>query len=125
MIIGIGTDLVEIDRFRSALRRHGERLLRKVFTEEERCYCESRMNRLAHYTARFAGKEAVLKALGTGWSGGIAWTDVNIAHRQGGGTEVRLSGVAARVAERRKVRSVHLSLSHTDRYASAFALAEG
>jgi holo-[acyl-carrier protein] synthase len=125
MILGVGIDLVEIERFKSALRRHGDRLLEKVFTPEEREYCESRMNRIAHYTARFAGKEAVLKALGTGWSGGIAWTDVNIVHVKSGNAEVSLSGVALKVAEEKGVRNILISISHSQLYANAVAIAEG
>ena len=124
MMAGIGTDLVEMERFRSAIRRQGDRLLQKLFTPEESRYCEERLNRLAHYAARFAGKEAVLKALGTGWSGGIAWTDINIVRLGSGSVKVELSGIAARVAEELGVKRILLSLSHTDRYASAFAVAE-
>ena len=124
MILGVGIDLVEIDRFKSALRRHGDRLLKKVFTDSERVYCEAQMNRLAHYAARFAGKEAVLKALGTGWRGGIKWTDVDIYHDKLGKAEVKLSGVAAKVAEEKGVKRVLITLSHSDRYANAFSVVE-
>ncbi len=125
MIVGMGIDLVEIDRFKSALKRHGDRLLNKIFTDGERKYCESGLNRLAHYTARFAAKEAVLKALGTGWAGGIAWTDVDVVHEKSGQATIRLSGVAGKVAEEKGVKSVLVSISHTDRYANAVAVAEG
>ena len=125
MIVGVGIDLVEINRFKSALKRHGDRLLKKIFTENERRYCESRLNRLAHYTARFAAKEAVLKALGTGWSGGIKWTDVDVIHVKTGEVKAQLEGVARHVAEEKGVKRVQISISHTDRYATAVAIAEG
>ncbi len=124
MITGIGTDLVEVARFRSVMSRRGERFLEKVFTSGERKYCEEKMHRLAHYTARFAAKEAVLKSLGTGWSGGIHWTDIEILHQKNGAVGVKLAGLAAKIAKERKVKRVVLSISHSRKYASALAVAE-
>ncbi len=124
MIDGVGIDLVEIDRFKAALRRHGDRLLDKLFTTSERHYCESQWNRLAHYTARFAAKEAVLKALGTGWSGGIRWTDVNVVRAKSGKVSVRLGGAARKAAAGRRIKTIHLNLSHSRAYAVAIAVAE-
>lgn len=124
MITGIGTDLVEVARFRSVMSRRGERFLEKVFTSNERKHCEGKMHRLAHYTARFAAKEAVLKALGTGWSGGIHWTDIEVLHQKNGPVSVKLSGLAAKVAKEQKVKRVLLSISHSRKYASALAVAE-
>jgi holo-[acyl-carrier protein] synthase len=124
MIIGVGIDLVENSRFKSALSRQGERLLGKLFTPDERRYCEDKWNRIAHYAARFAVKEAVLKALGTGWSGGIRWTDVEVVHAPSGKALARLTGRARDTARKLKIRTVHISITHTERYASAVAVAE-
>jgi holo-[acyl-carrier protein] synthase len=124
MIIGVGIDLVENSRFKSALSRQGERLLGKLFTPDERRYCEDKWNRIAHYAARFAVKEAVLKALGTGWSGGIRWTDVEVVHAPSGKAQARLTGRARDTARKLKIRTVHISITHTERYASAVAVAE-
>jgi holo-[acyl-carrier protein] synthase len=124
MVNGVGIDLVEIERFKAVMRRRGERFLEKLFTAGERKYCEGKMNRLAHYTARFAAKEAVLKALGTGWSGGIHWTDIEVVHEGTGSVSARLIGLAAKVAKQKKIRKIHLNLTHTDKYASAVAVAE-
>lgn len=124
MIVGIGIDLVENARLKSALSRQGDRLLEKLFTPGERRYCEDRWNRIAHYAARFAVKEAVLKALGTGWSGGIRWTDVEVVHAPSGKAQVRLLGRAREIARKMKIRAVHISITHTERYASAAAVAE-
>ena len=124
MIAGVGIDLVENARMKAALSRQGERLLNRLFTKGERRYCEDKWNRVAHYAARFAAKEAVLKALGTGWSGGIRWTDIEVVHADGGRAEARLSGMARGAARRLKVRTIHINITHTDRYAAAVAVAE-
>ena len=128
MVIGAGIDLVEIARFNAALKRHGDHLLNRVFTAAERKYCDARSHPNAHYAARFAAKEAVLKALGTGWSGGIHWTDVEIVHtgksHLTGPVGVKLSGIAAKVAKKLGVKKVHLSITHTQAHASAVAIAE-
>src|SRR5437870_6494342 len=124
MIIGVGIDLVELARFKAAMRRQGAPFLEKLFTPAERRYCEGKWNRIAHYTARFAAKEAVLKALGTGWSGGIRWTDVEIARDGSGAVSVRVAGHARKIAAKRKIRRFHLNLTHTEHYAAAVAIAE-
>lgn len=121
MIAGVGTDIVDLARFGEAVRRQGSRFLEKVFTTGERRYCERSARRLEHYAARFAAKEAVLKALGTGWSGGIRWTDVEVVRREGGRVEVKLSGRASELA---RGRAMHLSLSHSQGHAVAFAVLE-
>ena len=125
MIIGIGVDIVEIERFKSVLKRRGERFIIRIFTKGERHYSEKKLNRLGHYAARFAAKEAVLKALGTGWSGGIQWTDVEVVPGKAGSLSARLQGLAAKIARQKKIKVVHLSLTHSDKYAAATAVAEG
>ena len=125
VIRGMGLDMVEIARFRAALRRHGRRFLEKVFTPAEQRYCAGRPKSVSHYAARFAAKEAVLKALGTGWSGGIRWTDVEVVRARTGAVTVRLTGEAKRAAARKRIRTVHLSMTHTESAAAATAVAEG
>ncbi|MBI2901582.1 MAG: holo-ACP synthase [Planctomycetes bacterium] len=125
MIIGVGIDLVEVERFKAVMRRRGERFLERIFTAGERKYCEGKMHRLAHYTARFAAKEAILKALGTGWSGGIHWTDIEVVHEGTGAVSAKIGGPAGQVAKKKKIRKVHISITHSERYASAVAVAEG
>lgn len=124
MIAGIGIDVVDTDRFRAAMERQGERFLRRLFTAAERRYCESRKDPILHFAARFAAKEAVLKALGTGWSGGIRWTEVEVVRAADGRVEVRLRGRAREAARRRRIRGLRLSLTHTERTAAAAAVAE-
>lgn len=124
MIAGVGLDLVETARFGAAMERHRARLLTKLFTAGERETCEARHNRVIHYSARFAAKEAVLKALGTGWSGGIRWTDVEVVREESGAVRVALTGAAREVARRHNITTVHLNLTHTRHYAAAVAVAE-
>ena len=124
MILGVGLDLIELDRFKAAMKRQGTPFLEKLFTPGERRYCEDKWNRIAHYAARFAAKEAVLKALGTGWSGGIRWTDVEVVRNGAGAVTVRLAGRAKKVAARLGIRRVHLNITHAQKYAAAVAIAE-
>ncbi|MDZ4167899.1 MAG: holo-ACP synthase [Coriobacteriia bacterium] len=124
-IAGLGVDIVEIDRMREALRRH-PRIRERLFSEEERAYCDARNKPEIHYAMRFAAKEAVLKALGTGFSG-MTFRDVEVVRDERGRPVPRLSGRAAEVAEAAGVVEMHLSLSftHTNAVASAMAITEG
>lgn len=123
MILGIGIDIAEIGRIKKALT-HAAFALR-VFTAAEREYCEARgVQAAASYAARFAGKEAVMKAFGTGLSKG-SWQDVEIIVDEMGKPKVVLQGYFALLAQNRKVRQVHISLSHTREYAVAQAVLEG
>ncbi len=122
MIYDVGTDIVSVPRIASAIRRSGGRFLLRVFTPAERDYCLARRTSERCFAARFAGKEAVLKALGTGLAG-CSWQDVEIAAGPGGNPEVRLSGRAADIASRRGIGRVLLSLSHEGQHAVAFAVA--
>jgi len=125
-IIGHGIDLVPVARIGRLIERHGEAALSRCFTTEERDYCDRQTRRrMEHYAARFAAKEAVLKALGTGWSGGIGWTDVAVIRTASGQPAVELSGEAARVAREMGIADWRLSLSHTDAQAMASAIALG
>jgi len=125
MIVGIGTDMVRIERVWSVLERKGERALARFFTpaERERCLCSRHPPE--SFAARFAAKEAFFKALGTGWGIGGAWTEVEVVSAPSGAPSLRLTGRAAELAETRGVRTVHLSLTHGDHDAMAFVVLEG
>jgi len=124
MINGLGVDIVEIERMREALLRR-PRMKERLFSEEERAYCEQRNKPEIHYAMRFAAKEAVLKALGTGFSG-MRFRDVEVVRDERGRPTPRLSGRAAEVAEAAGVVEMHLSLSftHANAVASAVAITE-
>ena len=122
MIAGVGIDIVGIDRIDKLIREHGERFLSRVFTEEEKAYCSSRPLPAQHFAGRFAAKEAVLKALGTGWAEGVGWKQVEVALTKKGKPEIRLEGRARELARAMGVSGVHVSISHADGYAVAQAL---
>ena len=125
MITGLGVDIVEIDRMRTALARHPN-MKERLFSAEERAYCDKRSKPEVHYALRFAAKEAVLKALGTGFSG-MRFTDVEVVREPSGRPVPRLSGNVAKRAEEIGIVEMHLSLSftHTTAVASAVAITEG
>jgi holo-[acyl-carrier protein] synthase len=125
MINGIGVDIVEIDRMRAALERH-PRMRERIFSADERAYCDKRNKPEIHYALRFAAKEAVLKALGTGFSQGIRFTDVEVLRDDHGRPKPFLRGRAEEVAAEAGVVEMHLSLSftHTNAVASAVAITE-
>ncbi|MBI1368081.1 MAG: holo-[acyl-carrier-protein] synthase [Planctomycetes bacterium] len=126
VVIGHGIDLTETARIAEMVRKHGERFLERCFTEAERAYAAGSTKREhEHLAARFAAKEAVLKALGTGWRDGIAWTDIEIVREPSGRPMVKLSGMAATVAAGLGIRAWHVSLSHTHTHAMASAIACG
>jgi len=124
VIRGVGSDLVEVSRIARALERHGERFLRRVFTPAE-AWGAGGILPAESLAARFAAKEAVLKALGTGWAWGARWTDVEVLGGRGGPPAARLHGAAHQRALALGVRWVHLSLTHDAGLALAFAVLEG
>lgn len=124
MIVGTGIDVAEVPRVTQAIQRYGRRFLDRVFTEVEIEYCERHKNRFERYSARFAAKEAGMKALGTGWRRGVRWRDLEVVNLPGGKPTLRLRGAAARVAERLKVRNISLSLTHTEQQAFAQVILE-
>lgn len=125
MILGVGIDIVEIDRFDRAVTRSGERLLARIFTEAERRYCESRSRRaIEHFAARFAAKEAVMKALGTGWAEGIQWVDIEVVHGDRGAPGIDLHRAALERFRALGADRIFLSISHTSRSALAQAILE-
>jgi holo-[acyl-carrier protein] synthase len=126
VVVGTGVDLAEIERVARALSApHGRRFRERVFTPEERRYCESRgRGRDESYAARFAAKEAVMKALGVGWGRGAAWQDISVVRARGGPPRIELSGQALETARRRGIGSLSLALSHAAGLAVAFVVAE-
>ena len=124
-IIGIGTDIIECLRIAQMIDRHGELFIRRVYTEHEIEYCSSKKSATQHYAGRWAAKEAVLKALGTGWVQGISWRDVEVRHKRGGAPVVALRGGAREVFERTGIARMHISISHCRSHAIAYAIAEG
>jgi holo-[acyl-carrier protein] synthase len=124
VIVGSGVDLCEVPRIESAIARHGKRFIERIYTEREIAYAESKANRFERYAARFAAKEAGMKALGTGWRGGITWRDFEVANLSSGRPTLRLHGKAAEIAEKLGVRNVALSLTHTAAQALAMVILE-
>jgi holo-[acyl-carrier protein] synthase len=121
-IEGVGVDLVELDRIRAALERHGERFLDRILTAGERAYCYRRRDPVPHVAARFAAKEAVVKALGTGFAQGIRWVDVEVERDEVGPPRIVLHGAAQQIAG--EAARVHLSLTHDKGAAIAVAVLE-
>jgi holo-[acyl-carrier protein] synthase len=124
MIVGTGVDIAEVARVGAAIERFGRRFLERVFTPEEIRYCDSKHNRMERYAARFAAKEAALKAIGTGWNRGVAWRDVEVRRQPGGRPNIAFSGKAGEFAARLGVRQASLSLSHTAEQAIAMVILE-
>jgi holo-[acyl-carrier protein] synthase len=122
-LAGHGVDMVDCRRLAAAIERHGERFLRRVFTEAELAYCQGRKRRLEHLAGRFAAKEAVLKVLGTGWQGGINWTDVEVTNEPSGQPRIRLSGRCREIARRKRLGEILVSISHIETHAIASAVA--
>jgi holo-[acyl-carrier protein] synthase len=124
MIVGTGVDIAEVPRVAAAIERFGERFLRRIFTENEIRYCESKANRVERYAARFAAKEAALKAIGTGWKRGVAWREVEVTREPGGRPTIAFHGKAAEFAARLGMKRAHVSLSHTAEHAIAHVILE-
>ena len=124
MIVGTGIDIAEVPRIREAIARHGERFLKRIFTEGEIQYCESKANRVERYAARFAAKEAGMKAIGTGWNHGVRWRDIEVARKPGGRPTLQLHGKAAEFAAKLGATNIALSLTHTAEQALAQVILE-
>ena len=122
-IIGIGTDIIECERIGRMLTQHGERFTNHVFTEDEFQYCSRRKIAEQHFAGRWAAKEAVLKALGTGWATGISWTNVEVVILPGGKPVIRLHKGALKKANELGITEVLISISHCKSYATATAVA--
>ena len=123
-VIGVGVDMIECERIKHSLDRFGERFLQRVFTEGEIKYCRSMKYPARHFAARFAAKEAVSKAFGTGIGKAMGWRDIDVHRKESGEPFVVLSGGAKILAEKRAVRTAWISLSHTHEHAIAMIVLE-
>lgn len=124
MIVGTGVDLAEVPRIRASIERFGAKFVQRIYTPAEIAYVERKANRFERYAARFAAKEAGMKAIGTGWRHGVRWQDFEVANLPSGKPTLRFHGVAARVAEKLGVRNVALSLTHTSLLGMAHVILE-
>ena len=122
-VIGHGIDIVETSRIKRLVEQHGPHFLNRCFTESEQAYCALNEKRYyEHLAGRFAAKEAVLKVLGTGWRGGIAWTDVEITRESSGQPRINLTGECHRIAKDLGISRWHVSISHIETHATASAI---
>ena len=124
MIVGTGIDIAEVPRIEASIARFGDRFLHRIFTADEIRYCESKANRIERYAARFAAKEAAMKAIGTGWNHGVRWRDVEVCRQAGGRPTIVFHGKAAEFAAKLGAIYIALSLSHTEEYAIAQVILE-
>lgn len=124
MIVGLGVDISEVDRIAAAVGRHGQPFLDRVFTPGEIAYCERHRKKFERYAARFAAKEAAMKALGTGWRNGVRWVDIEVAREASGKPILRLHGRARELANALGARRLSLSLTHSGNIAFAQVIFE-
>jgi holo-[acyl-carrier protein] synthase len=124
VIVGIGIDLAEVDRIREAIERHGQRFIDRIYTEKEIAYVERKANKFERYAARFAAKEAGMKAVGTGWKRGVRWRDFEVTNLSSGRPTLQLHGEAAKFAESLGVRNIALSITHTAAQGMAIVILE-
>ena len=122
-IIAHGIDLVDFPRIEDMVKRHGNRFLDRVFTKAEQTCAQANRNSIEKLAGRFAAKEAVLKLLGTGWRGKIAWTDIEIVNAPSGQPKVQLSGEVKKIAKRLGITQISVSITHTANFAIASAIA--
>ena len=124
MIVGTGVDLAEVPRIRASIERYGEKFIRRIYTPAEIAYVERKANKYERYAARFAAKEAGMKAIGTGWRHGVTWQDFEVANLRSGKPTLLLHGVAAGFAEKLGVKHVSLSITHTAELGMAHVILE-
>ena len=124
MIVGTGVDLAEVPRIKASIERFGARFINRIYTPAEIAYVERKANRYERYAARFAAKEAGMKAIGTGWRHGVRWQDFEVANQRSGKPTLLFHGVAARVAGKLGVRNVSLSITHTAELGMAHVILE-
>lgn len=122
-IYGIGTDIVECERIARMIDRHGDHFINRVYTDFEIEYCKRHRSATQHYAGRWAAKEAVLKAMGTGWVKGISWRDVEVRNQPGGKPKIALAGGARERCELAHIVDMQISISHCQSHATAYALA--
>jgi holo-[acyl-carrier protein] synthase len=125
MIVGLGIDVAEVKRIGAVIEAQKERFLKRVYTQDEVAYCEQFKNRYERYAGRFAVKEAAMKALGTGWSRGVRWVDVEVVRQRGGRPMLALKGEAKRIADALGVKNIAISITHTAEQAFAQVIFEG
>jgi holo-[acyl-carrier protein] synthase len=124
MIVGTGVDLAEVHRIRASIERFGAKFGERIYTPAEIAYVERKANRFERYAARFAAKEAGMKAIGTGWRHGVRWQDFEVANLPSGKPTLRFHGAAAKFAEKLGVRNVALSITHTSELGMAHVILE-
>ena len=124
MILGIGTDLVEVHRIRDSIDRFGDRFISRIYTDREQVYCRSKANAAERFAARFAAKEAGMKAIGTGWRRGVTWRDFEVANESSGRPILKLYGAAEKIAKDLGVGRISLSLTHTGQEGFAIVILE-
>jgi holo-[acyl-carrier protein] synthase len=124
MIVGTGVDLAEVDRIQRSIERYGEKFIKRIYTPGEIAYVERKANKFERYAARFAAKEAGMKAIGTGWRHGVTWQDFEVANLRTGKPTLLLHGVAARYAEKLGVKNIALSITHTAALGMAHVILE-
>ena len=122
-IIAHGIDLVDCPRIEEMVARHGERFVQRIFTAAEQAYAESNKNKIEKLAGRFAAKEAILKLMGTGWRGKIAWTDIEIINNSSGQPKVTLGGEVEKIADKLGIKHISVSITHTANFAIASAVA--
>src|SRR5256885_250394 len=122
-IVGVGTDIVECLRVGRMIEQHGELFLNRVYTEREIRFCQARKRATEHFAARWAAKEAILKALGAPWRRGMEWTDIEIRQEPGAVPQVLLAGATRDLAQNLRIADVMLSMAHCRAYATAYAVA--
>jgi holo-[acyl-carrier protein] synthase len=125
MIVGMGIDIAEVPRIQAVIESQKERFLRRVFTLDEAAYCEQFRNKYERYAGRFAAKEAAMKALGTGWSRGVRWVDLEVVRVRGGKPTLALKGEAKKIADGLGVKNIAVSITHTEAQAIAQVIFEG
>jgi holo-[acyl-carrier protein] synthase len=124
VIVGLGLDIAEVDRIEAAIKRHGAPFLERIYTVREVAYCERHKNKFERYAARFAAKEAAMKALGTGWRDGVRWRDIEVARQPSGKPTLHLEGVAQDFAARLGVKNISLTITHSGNLALAEVIFE-
>jgi len=124
MILGIGTDMAQVERIRKSIAKYGDRFLNRVYTDGERAYASSKANSAERFAARFAAKEAGMKAIGTGWRSGVTWKDFEVVNERSGQPTLRLSGIALQTAAKLGVERISISLTHTAETAFAVVILE-
>ena len=125
MIIGLGADIVEVDRIAKMIIDHGDHFLERVFTPGEIAHCQPRREPAPHYAGRWAAKEAVMKVLGTGFTNEVGWAEIEIKVKPSGQPYIELHGITRATAERMGIQQILITISHTSHYATATAIGMG